>query len=155
MLTAAHAISQNRDLFAVPGGILSPFSEGANYLLSQGAEPALSGEGILRRYEAIYGYPIDQPNNQQTSLFSDMTEEAEPAVKPKKQETAEKAEIPGYLNERQNAVMQLLGKSALTVDELCEQLCIPAGEMLTTLTGLELFKLVEILPGRMVKSRII
>ena len=83
MLTAGHAISQDRDLFAVPGSIMSPNSEGCNYLLSQGAEPAVSGESILRRYEAVYGYPLDQPNNQQTTLFSEKEGQL-PAAKPKK-----------------------------------------------------------------------
>ncbi len=150
MLTAGHAISQNRDLFAVPGSILSANSEGCNYLLAQGAEPAVSGESILRRYEAVYGYPIDQPNNQQTSLFSEKEEQAL-VSKPKK---AEEVQLPPYLNERQTKVMNLLVNGQLTVDDLCEQLDITAGEMLTILTGLELFRLIEILPGRMVKSRI-
>ena len=150
MLTAGHAISQDRDLFAVPGNILSPLSEGGNYLLSQGAEPAVSGESILRRYEAVYGYPLDQPNNQQTTLFVSKGEE-ELLQKPSKNETVQ---LPAYLNERQTKVMGLLSDGQLTVDDICEKTGIPAGELLTTLTGLELFRLIEILPGRMVKSRI-
>jgi len=150
MLTAGHAISQDRDLFAVPGSIMSANSEGCNYLLMQGAEPAVSGESILRRYESVYGYPVDQPNNQQTTLFSEM-EEQQPEPKPRK---AEETALPAYLNERQVKVMNALANGQLTVDDLCEQTGIAAGELLTTLTGLELFRLIEMLPGRMVKSRI-
>jgi len=150
MLTAGHAISQDRDLFAVPGSIMSANSEGCNYLLTQGAEPAVSGESILRRYESVYGYPVDQPNNQQTTLFSEM-EEQQPEPKPRK---AEETALPAYLNERQVKVMNALANGQLTVDDLCEQTGIAAGELLTTLTGLELFRLIEMLPGRMVKSRI-
>ena len=50
--------------------------------------------------------------------------------------------------------MEALNDGQMTVDDLCEKTGIPAGELLTTLTGLELFRLIEILPGRMVKGRI-
>ncbi|MBQ2752321.1 MAG: DNA-processing protein DprA [Oscillospiraceae bacterium] len=145
MLTAAHAISQNRDLFAVPNSILSKTGEGCNYLLTQGAEPALSGESILKRYVDIYGYPIDQPNNQQTTLFVD-----QPQEQPKKKNAAAaEADIPAYLNTVQADILRRLFEGECLIDELCEQGS--AAEVLTALTGLELFGLVEILPGRMVR----
>lgn len=45
--TAAHALRQGKDLFAVPGNITSPMSTGCNQLLRQGAAPATSAEDIL------------------------------------------------------------------------------------------------------------
>lgn len=45
--TAAHALRQGKDLFAVPGNITSPMSAGCNQLLSQGATPATSADDIL------------------------------------------------------------------------------------------------------------
>jgi len=47
MSTVAHALEQNKEVFAVPGNITSPMSEGCNTLLKQGAHPALSVEDIL------------------------------------------------------------------------------------------------------------
>lgn len=46
--TAAHALSQGRDVFAVPGNITSPLSAGCNALLKQGAYPATEAKGILQ-----------------------------------------------------------------------------------------------------------
>ncbi|MBF1023641.1 MAG: DNA-protecting protein DprA [Candidatus Nanogingivalaceae bacterium] len=45
--TAAHALSQGRDVFAVPGNITSPLSAGCNALLKQGALVAAAATDIL------------------------------------------------------------------------------------------------------------
>lgn len=156
MLTAAHAITQDRDLFAVPASILTDIGAGCNYLLSQGAEPAVSGADILLRYVDIYGYPLEPVHGKQTSLFSPEQEEEKPAAKKNKPKTAENKkqkniDIPKYLNEKQHAMMKLIAEESMNVSELCERASIPAGEALALITQLELFGLAEILPGRMVK----
>ena len=46
--TAAHALSQGRDVFAVPGNITSPLSAGCNALLKQGAYPVTEDTDILQ-----------------------------------------------------------------------------------------------------------
>ena len=46
--TASHALSQGKEVFAVPGNITSPYSRGCNKLISQGAFPYTEPEDILR-----------------------------------------------------------------------------------------------------------
>ncbi|PID31620.1 DNA-protecting protein DprA [Candidatus Saccharibacteria bacterium] len=46
--TAAHALTQGKELFALPGNITSPMSAGCNYLLRQGATPVTSVDDILQ-----------------------------------------------------------------------------------------------------------
>ena len=46
--TAAHALEQGREVFAVPGNITSPLSAGCNNLLKQGATPVTSSEDVLQ-----------------------------------------------------------------------------------------------------------
>jgi DNA processing protein len=48
LATVAHALDQNREVFAVPGNITSPMSVGPNRLIQQGAHPATSAEDILQ-----------------------------------------------------------------------------------------------------------
>lgn len=45
--TAAHALSQGKDVFVVPGNITSPQSAGCNALIKQGATPVTCVEDIL------------------------------------------------------------------------------------------------------------
>lgn len=49
MITAGFAGDQGRDVFAVPGSILSPFSQGCNRLIRDGAEVLESADDILWR----------------------------------------------------------------------------------------------------------
>ena len=46
LITAAFALDQNRDVYAVPGSIFSATSRGANELIAAGATPVLSTEDI-------------------------------------------------------------------------------------------------------------
>ena len=43
-------LESGRDIFAVPGSIFSPLSEGANHLLQEGARPVLRAEDLLEEY---------------------------------------------------------------------------------------------------------
>ncbi len=45
--TAAHALEQGREIFAVPGDITRPLSMGCNRLIRQGATPYLGLEDVL------------------------------------------------------------------------------------------------------------
>lgn len=50
LITAKYALDQNRDLFAVPGSIRSPVSQGTNQLIKYGAIPVTDGTDILHHY---------------------------------------------------------------------------------------------------------
>lgn len=47
LITAAFAAEQGREVFAVPGSIYAPQSQGTNLLIQQGARPYLDGQELL------------------------------------------------------------------------------------------------------------
>lgn len=49
--TASHALSQGREVMAVPGNITSPLSIGCNKLIADGAAPVLSAQDIIDRLD--------------------------------------------------------------------------------------------------------
>ncbi len=154
MITAGHALSQGRDLFAVPDSILSAMN-GGNALLLQGAEPALSGAQILLRYPPIYGYPLLPPKNGNRPLPPQAPPQSavpKPAA-PKPAAVAQPAaspvaEPPAYLSSEQGEIYRALSDGPKPLDALCERCTLPAGMLLSLLTQLELFGLVRLLPGR-------
>lgn len=66
--TAAHALSQGRDVFAVPGNITSPLSAGCNALLKQGALVATTTTDIL---DAIAPSAIQSATDQAIVLLGE------------------------------------------------------------------------------------
>lgn len=52
LITANYAVQEGRAVFAVPGGILSPFFSGTNELIQNGAKLILSAEDIIE--ELVY-----------------------------------------------------------------------------------------------------
>lgn len=57
LVTARYAIEQGRDVFALPGAIGSPGSEGPHWLIKQGAIPVTSPEDIIEHLGNIPGLP--------------------------------------------------------------------------------------------------
>jgi len=51
LLTSKYALEQNRDIFAIPGNINSPMSDGPNYLLKLGAKIVSKPDDILEEYQ--------------------------------------------------------------------------------------------------------
>ncbi|MBR7117726.1 MAG: DNA-processing protein DprA [Clostridia bacterium] len=61
MITARHAMKQGRDVFAFPGNVFSPGSEGAHRLIQDGARLCGSAGDIIYAYKNEYGKAILNP----------------------------------------------------------------------------------------------
>jgi DNA processing protein len=124
LITAAHALEQNRDVFAVPGNIMSKRSEGPHHLIRQGAGLVESGEDVL------------------ISLFPAGTETAQSSLFEIRDETLE---ISGNARE----VLEALDLDPVPIDALCESLRMQAGKLSGILLELELQGLIRQYPGKM------
>lgn len=51
LITARHAIEQGRDVFALPGSVGNPGSEGPHWLMKQGAVPVTAPEEIIELWQ--------------------------------------------------------------------------------------------------------
>lgn len=137
--TARHAISQGRDVLAVPGPITSPQSIGPNQLILDGATPALSAEQVV---QFVYG------GGERQSICVSPTSAVvtqtvfEPVLK-------QKSSV--HLNENEQSLVDRLSReSAKRMDELME-LFPDSADLFEILLDLELKGVVEQLPGQLYK----
>lgn len=54
LVTCESALSQNRNVYSVPGSIFSKFSQGCNEIISKGAKPIQSGRDVLEDFDYIF-----------------------------------------------------------------------------------------------------
>lgn len=112
LITAKCALDQGRDVYAVPGSIFWPRSEGTNWLIAQGAHPLLHIEEVIERV-----------NGTQPSLL---------------ESTANPAPNNDSLEER--IVTLLSQRGPLHMDAIVETLPCSAPEAMIALSMLELSK---------------
>ncbi len=121
LITADFALEQNREVFAIPGNIMSPTSRGCHRLLKQGARLV---EGV-----------------------ADIVDELRLRLGRTPGATADgKLEIP--LSPTQYQILDRLSLDPLHLDLLVRQCSMPMGRLLSELTQLELLGIIRQLPGR-------
>lgn len=122
MSTVHYALEYGRDVFAVPGSIFSPLSEGTNLLLKEGAKPVSCPQDVLEEY----GLHI--------------------ALKaPEKRPPAKTEDLTGDLKTVYEA---FVGGAALDTGQLGQKTGLVAGRLMTALTRLEMRGLIRQQPGR-------
>lgn len=125
--TARHAMEQGREVFAVPGRIDSIASEGCHDLIRDGAT-------LIRD-------------------VNDVLESLGPLVRPVATEEKKVVHVPRELNlnEQEQAVLNLIDTSPTVVDQVLAQSDLETSRVLSTLTVLEMKRLVRRLPGNAVE----
>jgi DNA processing protein len=113
LITARFAAEQGREVFAVPGNILSPGSVGCNGLIQQGATPLLSVTDVLEQLKL-------------SRLAEQQSLRQEVAVDPS-----------------EAALLTQLTQEPIHIDELVRATALPAGQLSGLLTLLELKGLVR------------
>lgn len=145
LITAGHAFTQNRDVFAVPGSIFSEPSSGPNYLLRQGAIPVDGVESILEEFRHLIR-PEEPAPEKNPSLFEELEQKG--YNEERRPQPLRKAP-PSYLTETQQKVYRALaGGGERTADEIVQECGLPLPAALSALTQLEIFGLAKLHPGK-------
>lgn len=157
LLTAGHAIDQDREVFAVPGPVDAVNSEGANRMIQAGAAKLILEAGdvlceFTDRFPEKFGRkaPLTGQAREQR-LENDPPRTPAPEKKlPKKQETPEKVvdnpagvdyidwkDCKDKMTDDQRDVLLALEQGPLSADEVVERTQIPARRVLAALTILQ------------------
>ena len=108
LITVEHALKQGREIFAVPGSILSSRSAGTNKLIQDGARAVMEVKDII---EALNLFMIPQQIEMQTALPD---------------------------NDEERALLALLSHEPCHIDDLIREADLPAMTVSSTLTMMEL-----------------
>lgn len=126
--TSDAAAEQGRSVFAVPGRIDSPASKGTNRLIKNGAKLVDNVGDILEEFELLVPPgQFEKPENISSA----------------------RPEVP--LSEEEQVLVKALWSEALDVDSLARAAGLPSAKVSALLIGLEMKRVVKMLPGRIVE----
>jgi DNA processing protein len=126
LITAEIAYSYNKDVFAVPGNLQSPFSEGCNHLIRKMKASIYTGPGDIA--EALFWSKPGEEKIKKPVLDLDGRDEEDTAI-----------------------LKLLLEKGESEIDQISYQTEIPLGMLSSKLLSLEFEGIVKSLPGKKFK----
>ncbi len=162
LITARLALEQGKDVFAVPGDLVSSSFLGTNNLIRNGAIPVFSPNDIIEQYHTKFfdklGHKERFPDDEiirRTQKYL-MEKDNEPVTikeqkKPEPKVEKIKKESPAYLTENAKKVYDSLGDEPMHIDEIIGCCGMTTEKTLSAITELEIYGLVTQLSGRRYK----
>ncbi len=123
LITARHAMEQGREVFALPGNVDSRTSRGCHRLIRDGAKLVESADDVLEELGPL----------------------VESATRDDGQEIHHPAEL--LLNEVERHVLSVIASEATPIDQIAAQSGLPMPQVLSTLSVLEMRRLIRRLSG--------
>jgi DNA processing protein len=152
LITAAHALEQGRDVFAVPGLIVNREADGCHALIRDGAVLVTKAEDVCSEYRALFPHKLRTATPQPPRhLPGEKTRQK--ALKEKTEEGRELMVtdltelVKDHPPDRQR-ILLAIAHSAMIADEIISVTHLPAPLVLSELTMLELDGTVGQIPGR-------
>ena len=159
LITASRALEQGKDIFAIPGDVMSELSQGPNQLIRDGAKPVTCAYDVLEEYTSRYPHRISVRNSQMSiaeiahgtheyidSMAADsytyvrtnlsVLEKKKPS--PDRSRKLRQCSLPEGASENAEKVYNQLLKGAVNLDELQAVLGLSASEVLVAVTELEM-----------------
>ena len=161
LITAKHAMLQNRDVFALPSAELGATSDGCEELLKDGAIPVEMPMDVISEYLSIHAekIKIDESIDLSMNLLSlglsknsfdnqvekivkqheDLERERADRRKPKKRELTDS------VSDEAKRVYAIFTRDPISMKEIADSVIMPASSLLGALTELELLGYIELL----------
>jgi len=128
LITAARALEQGRDVFALPGNIDATNCKGSNALLREGAIPFMSADDIIDEYIELYPDKIKLLDNSNEKSIDNAA----------KVDYIDLGNLLDKLDGDESDIIKSIGNSPAHIDEIITITGFPAQKVLASLTILEL-----------------
>lgn len=169
LITARLALSEGRDVFAVPGEVITSAFTGTNRLIHDGAKPVFTALDVLEEYyytypdkidlsgadkplgEALKNMPIEEVSVPE-AVHSAARQKSKTAQKKAAENTTPQKSAPreltDSLTENAKKLYSVLTTEPRHIDDLSEEAKLSSADTLAALTELELYSLVALSEGK-------
>lgn len=142
LITARLASEQGREVFAIPGSVLSSAYTGANSLIRDGAKSASCARDILTPYAMMYPERLCLDGLE----YGISVQQSEPEQQKKPAKI--KRDYPSGIDRNIEEVYNLFGDEPIHPDEICAATGLPLSKVLGVLIQLELEEYIEQTEGK-------
>ena len=169
LITARLALSEGRDVFAVPGEVITSAFTGTNRLIHDGAKPVFTALDVLEEYyytypdkidlsgadkplgEALKNMPIEEvsvPEAVHRAVRQKSKTAQKKAAENKTSQKSAPRELTDSLTEDAKKLYSVLTTEPRHIDDLSEEAKLSSADTLAALTELELYSLVALSEGK-------
>lgn len=155
LITANIALEQGRDVFAVPGDVMSEKFRGVHKLISDGAKPVFSAMDVLEGYAAKYPTVLDYEKIETELRMSSNIEKinTKTVIEEKKsepeQETIESVVDSSSLSDDAKTVYAVFGDEPIHIDDIMRKTGLDVSKIFSSVTELELAELISSAAGKL------
>ncbi len=155
LITANTALEQGRDVFAVPGDVMSEKFRGVHKLINDGAKPVFCAMDILESYAVKYPSAIDIEKIETELTMTRSVEKinTKTVIEEKKtdfrQESLEKVADLSKLSEEAKTVYAVFGDEPVHIDDIIRKTGLPFSKVFSSVTELELSELIGSSAGKL------
>ena len=137
LITVEQALDQNRTVMAVPGRLDSPVSQGCHKLIREGARLVTSFDDVLEEIQNLFACAARPLRLSESS--------------PETANTTKNAEC--ILSPEERKIMLLIEPTGSAIDTIIRESGIDAGKVNALLIGLQIRRVIKLMPGNMVARR--